>query len=118
MLDLPECGVSVRRALWTAATLGAAAALAAGVVPAVAATSSPSPWHVVYRHQFAAHSYSHFTAITAVGPGQMWAVGGYGAAGNGLAGAVLWKNHGWAGPPGPQPGTPGANTAPRADSPP
>ncbi len=116
MLDLPECGVSVRRALWTAATLGAAAALAAGVVPAVAATSSPSPWHVVYRHQFAAHSYSHFTAITAVGPGQMWAVGGYGAAGNGLAGAVLWKNHGWHVTPVPQPGTLGAITAASADS--
>ncbi len=101
---------------WTAATLGAAAALAAGLVPAVAAPSARSPWHVVYRHQFAAHSYSGFTAVTAGGPGQTWAVGGYGVAGNGLAGAVLWKNHGWHVTPVPHPGTLGTITAASADS--
>jgi hypothetical protein len=46
----------------------------------------------------------------------MWAVGGYGVAGNGLAGAVLWKNHGWHVTPVPQPGTLGIITAASADS--
>jgi hypothetical protein len=105
----------VRRTLWTAA-LGAAAALAAGVVPAVASTSAHSPWQVVYRHQFAAKNYSQFVALTAGGPNEMWAVGGYGVAGNGLAGAVLWKNHRWHVTPVPQPVTLGEITAASADS--
>ena len=106
----------MRRALWTAAALGAAAALAAGVVPAIASTSARSPWHVVYRHRFASLSYSQFGALTAGGPGEMWAVGGYGVAGNGLAGAALWKNHRWHVTPVPQPGTLGIITAASADS--
>jgi hypothetical protein len=106
----------VRRALWTAAALGAAAALAAGVVPASASFSAHSPWHVVYRHQFAARSYSRFAAMTAAGTGEMWAVGGYGVAGNGLAGAALWKNHRWRVTPVPQPLTLGTITAASADS--
>jgi len=106
----------MRRSLWLATALGAAAALAVGVVPAVAAASAPSPWHVVYRHQFAAHSYSDFGTITPGGPGELWAVGGYGVAGNGAAGAVLWKNHRWQVTPVPQPVTLGLITAVSADS--
>jgi len=106
----------MRRALWAAAALGAAATFAAGVVPAIASPSVTSPWHVVYRHQFAARSFSEFTAITAGGPGETWAVGGYGVAANGLAGAVLWKNHRWHVTPVPQPGVLGIITAASADS--
>src|SRR5215469_12577048 len=106
----------MRRSLWLATALGAAAALAVGVVPAVAAASAPSPWHVVYRHQFAAHSYSDFGTVTPGGPGELWAAGGYGVAGNGAAGAVLWKNHRWQVTPVPQPVTLGLITAVSADS--
>jgi len=106
----------MRRALWIAAAVCAATALATGVVPAAAATSASASWHDVYRHQFAAHSYSSFGTITAGGAGEMWAVGGYGVAGAGLAGAVLWKNRGWHVTPVPQSGTLGTIMAASADS--
>jgi hypothetical protein len=90
--------------------------MAAGLAPATAAAPAHSPWHVVYRHQFAAHSFSGFSIITPGGRGQMWAAGGYGVAGNGLAGAVLWKDHRWHVTLVPDPGTLGAITALSADS--
>lgn len=46
----------------------------------------------------------------------MWAVGGYGLAGNGLAGAVLWKNRRWHVTRVPRPATLGEITAASAES--
>lgn len=106
----------MRRALWTAVLFGAAAALLSGVVPAAAATSAASPWHVVYRHRFAPAGFSRFAAITPGGPGEVWAVGGYGVAGNGAAGAILWQNRRWHATPVPHPATLGTITAASADS--
>lgn len=106
----------MRRLLWSAVTLSAAAALAAGVIPATASTSARPGWHVVYRHRFDAHSVSEFAAITAAGPAQMWAVGGFGVAGPGSAGAVLWKNHSWHVTPVPHAGAIGFFMVASADS--
>ena len=104
----------MRRTLWTAVTLGAAATLAAAAAPAAASTPTPAHWHVIYQHQFG--GFSLFTAIRPGGPGEMWAAGGHGAAGNGLASAVLWKNRAWHVTPVPEPTTLGTITAISADS--
>jgi len=104
----------VKRSLRICAVLCAATAVASGLAPALA--SARSPWQVVYRHRFAAHSFSGFSVIAPGGRGEMWAAGGYGVAGNGLAGAVLWRNHRWHVTPVPDPGTLGAITGLSADS--
>jgi hypothetical protein len=106
----------MRRAVWIAMAFCVSAALVAGVVPAVAATSAASPWRVVYRHRFVAGAYSSFAEITPAGAGEMWAVGGYGVAANGLAGAVLRKGGRWHATPVPEPGTLGTIRAVSADS--
>jgi hypothetical protein len=107
-------GVPMRRTLWTALTLSAAATFAAPAIPAAASTPAPARWHVIYQHQFG--GFSLFTAIRPGGPGEMWAVGGYGAAGNGAAGAVLWHGRAWHVTRVPEPATLGTITAISADS--
>lgn len=74
--------------------LGTAAALVAGLAPATASAKTQPAWHVVYRHRFPG-PFSFFSSITPGGPGEVWAVAGFGAAGNGSGGAVLWRHHAW-----------------------
>jgi hypothetical protein len=101
----------MRRALPTFIAVSAVTALAVSALPATAATSAASRWHVVYRHRFAAGSFSMFQAIRPGGPNEIWAVGGYGAAANGIAGAVLRKDGHWRVTPVPKPVTLGVMTA-------
>jgi len=71
---------------------------------------------VIYQHKFAVRTYSGFSDITPGGKGEMWAAGGYGVAGNGLAGAILWRHHAWHATPMPGPLKLGEVQAVSADS--
>src|SRR5215470_3910095 len=81
--------------------VGAAAAVAWAVIPAQAATS---PWHVVYSHHYgSASNYSGFLATVALGPKNVWELGGtdLSHAEQGAPAIVHWNGTSWTGSAAP-----------------